>query len=456
MAPRRVFRSSHVVTPAGARPATVHVLGERIERVSEPDDAPAGVELVELGDVALMPGIVDTHVHVNEPGRTEWEGFVTATRAAAKGGATTIVDMPLNSIPPVTTLHGFEAKLAATEGKLMIDVGLAGGAVPGNAPEIRAIRDAGARFFKCFLCESGVPEFPHLTLDALPEAMRALADSGATLLAHAELPEPLELAAKKLEALPAEAARRYRTYLESRPKQAENLAVEALIRLAKQTGTRTHVVHLSSAEALESLRRAKEAGVPISAETCPHYLFFAAEDVPDGRTEFKCAPPIRERDNREALWAGLRDGTLECVVSDHSPCVPELKKLDRGDFLAAWGGIGGLQFGLRVVWTEARKRGFALADVVRWMCERPAELAGLRGKKGAIVAGADADLVAFDADADAEGVIARDEIAFKNAVSPYVGAQVRGRVVATYVRGRRVFDGSDLASEAGGAVLWRP
>lgn len=413
------IRSTRVVTPQGIGPATVVVDGERIAAVE-----PYGPADVDYGELAIMPGLVDSHVHVNEPGRTEWEGFETATRAAAAGGITTIVDMPLNSIPPTTTVAALETKRRALEGQCAIDVELWGGAIPGNRHELRPMLEAGARGFKCFLVDSGVEEFPHIDARELRQVAEEIAPSAAPLLVHAELGEHLRA--------PDGDPDDYATYLHSRPRAAEDAAIELLLDVCRETGARIHVVHLSSASALDLLRRAREEGLPLSAETTPHYLHFAAESVPRGRTEFKCAPPIRERENRERLWEGLASGLIELVVSDHSPCTPALK---RGDFAHAWGGIAGLQFVLPIVWTNASRRGFSLADVARWCCEAPARLARLE-RKGAIQPGRDADFVIWSP--EESFVVTPDLIEHRHKVTPYLGEELRGVVKETWVRGRRV------------------
>lgn len=413
-------------------PASIWVEGGRIARVAAYDEVPEGAEIVDAGSAAILPGLVDAHVHVNEPGREQWEGFLTATAAAAKGGVTTIVDMPLNSIPATTTVEGLFAKRAAMEGKCAIDVGLWGGAVPGNDRVLRDLLDHGVLGFKCFLVDSGVAEFPPLDADGLKKAMTALADTGAPLLVHAELPGPLEAA---MVSLRGGDHRSYMRYVASRPKEAENQAVALLHAFCKETRARTHVVHLSSAEALATVRAAKDEGLPFSAETTPHYLRLAAERVPDGATEFKCAPPIREEANRRALWEGLASGVLDSVVTDHSPCTPELKRAQSGDFDEAWGGIASLQLGLLVVWTEARARGMGLEKVARWMSAAPAKLAGLT-RKGGIEPGKDADLVIFD---DAATTLVTPELLLhKHKVTPYLGLELTGAVRSTYLRGEQI------------------
>jgi allantoinase len=406
--------SQRVVTPDGIRPATVVLDGPLIAAVE-----PYGRADVDYGELVVMPGLVDSHVHVNEPGRTEWEGFETATRAALAGGTTTIVDMPLNSLPPTTTLDALRTKQAVARGVTNIE--LWGGVIPGNTGELRKMLDAGARGFKCFLVHSGVDEFPNVDEAQLYEAARELAPTGAPLLVHAELPGELH----EPHGDPAD----YATYLHSRPNAAEDAAIELLLRVCRDTGARIHVVHLSSASALRLLRQAREEKLPLSAETTPHYLHFEAESVPRGRTEFKCAPPIREHDNRERLWDGLREGLIELVVSDHSPCTPELK---RGDFASAWGGIASLQFVLPIVWTEARRRGFSIEDIVRWCSAAPARLARLEGK-GALVAGYDADLTIWAP--EETFTVTPGLIRHRHKVTPYLGAELQGVVKATWVRG---------------------
>ena len=406
------IRSLQVLLPDGVRPATIVVEGGTIEAIED-----YGLADHDYGDLVILPGLVDSHVHVNEPGRTEWEGFATATRAALTGGITTIVDMPLNSLPPTTTVAALEEKQRHAKG--VVNVELWGGVIPGNTHELRPMLRAGARGFKCFLVHSGVDEFPNVDERQLYEAARELAGTNAPLLVHAELGEHLH----EPHGDPAE----YATYLHSRPQRAEDRAIELVLRVCRDTGARMHVVHLSSASALAILERAK--GLPLTAETTPHYLHFAAETVPRGRTEFKCAPPIRERDNREQLWRGLAGGLIDLVVSDHSPCTPELKK---GDFANAWGGIASLQFVLSIVWTNAKRRGFSLVDVARWCCAGPARLANLPAK-GAIAIGNDADFTVFDP--DATFTVTPDLIRHRHKVTPYLGEVLQGVVRETWVGG---------------------
>ncbi|MGY1619218.1 allantoinase AllB [Geodermatophilus sp. SYSU D00691] len=415
-------RARRVVLPDGERAATVHTRDGRITAVTGYDDAPPDVVTL-ADDEVLLPGLVDSHVHVNEPGRTEWEGFESATRAAAAGGVTTIVDMPLNSIPPTVDVKALQVKRQAAEGKVAVDVAFWGGAVPGNAGQLPRLLAAGAVGVKCFLLDSGVPEFPPLDDAGLRTALSALAEVDGLLIAHCEDEEVIAHA-------PEPAGTSYGAFLASRPGTAEETAIGRLVAAARDTGARVHVVHLADADALPLLRAARAEGVRITVETCPHYLTFAAEEVPDGATSFKCCPPIREAAHREALWVALADGDIDLVVSDHSPCTPELKRLDVGDFGLAWGGIASLQVALPAVWTGARARGLTLSHLVRWMATAPARLAGLPGK-GEIAVGRDADLVAFAP--DEQWTVA--ELLHRNPVTPYAGRRLTGRVRRTWLRG---------------------
>jgi allantoinase len=434
-----IIRGRRVVTPGGVAAVSVRVRGGQVVGVGEFDGAAGAVEVVEVEDrFVLMPGLVDSHVHVNEPGRTEWEGFETATRAAAAGGVTTIVDMPLNSIPPTTTAGNLDVKRAAAEGKCRVDVGFWGGVVPGNVAGLRALHAAGVAGFKCFLIDSGVEEFPHVGEDELRAALVELASMGATLIAHAEVPGPVESASARVAAGAAGEARSYETFLSSRPRAAEDEAVALLVRLCRETGARVHVVHHSSADALPLLRAAKEEGLSVTAETCPHYLCFAAEEIADGATEFKCCPPVRERENREKLWDALGSGTLDMIVSDHSPCPPALKLREEGDFMRAWGGIASLQLRLPATWTEARGRGFGFEDLTRWLCDAPARLAGFDGRKGRIAEGSDADFVVWDP--EAEFRVGPSDIRHRHKLTPYLGRTLAGVVQTTYLRGEVIYE----------------
>ncbi len=446
-----IVRGKRVITPEGERAAAIHVRAGAIAAVTGFDEIVQGAPLHEAGDLVVMPGVVDTHVHINEPGRADWEGFSSATRAAAAGGVTTLIEMPLNSIPATTTAAALREKLAAAAGKLWVDTGFWGGVVPGNSEELQALWDAGVFGFKCFLVPSGVDEFAHVTEANLRVALPKLAALGAPLLAHAELPESIEKAVASL--AKSASPRKYATWLATRPREAENEAIALLIRLGREFGARIHIVHVSSSDALTLLRESKDAGGAVTAETCPHYLTFAAEEIADSATEFKCAPPIRECENREKLWQGLSDGTLDLVATDHSPCPPAMKLQEEGNFLRAWGGIASLQLSLPAVWTEARARGYAVTHLAKWLCEGPARLAGLAGKKGAISVGGDADFVIWDADAKFRAE--PSQLHHRHKVTPYAGRDLTGRVEATFLRGRKIFERGEFSTAPVGHVLLR-
>ncbi|OON81651.1 allantoinase AllB [Streptomyces tsukubensis] len=436
----RVLRSTRVITPEGTRPASVAVAAGKIVDVLPHDaEAPPGVPVEDFGDDALLPGLVDTHVHVNDPGRSEWEGFWTATRAAAAGGITTLVDMPLNSLPPTTTTAHLQVKRETAAPKAHIDVGFWGGALPDNVHELRPLHDAGVHGFKCFLSPSGVDEFPQLDQRQLRRSLTEIAGFGGLLIVHAEDPHQLAGA-------PQRGGERYADFLASRPRDAENTAIRTLIELARELDARVHVLHLSSSDALPLIAEAKRAGVRVTVESCPHFLTLTAEEVPDGATEFKCCPPIREAANQDALWQGLADGTIDCVVSDHSPSTADLKT---GDFATAWGGISSLQLGLPAIWTEARGRGHTLDDVVRWMSTAPAAIAGL-ADKGAIEAGKDADFAVLAPERSFTVDPAR--LQHRNPITAYAGKTLHGVVTSTWLRGRRVL-GDDGFTEPSGRLL---
>jgi allantoinase len=443
-----IIRGRNVVLPDDVAPASIRIEDGRIVDVNPYDSTTDGCDVIEVDETSVViPGLVDTHVHVNEPGRTEWEGFRTATHAAAAGGTTTLIDMPLNSIPATTTLSAFNAKLNAAKNKCYIDVGFWGGVVPGNTDELEPMYRAGVVGFKCFLVPSGVDEFPHVTEQDLRKAMPELSRLGALLIVHAEL-APDEGASDELSD-----PSHYETFLASRPRGHENAAIELMIRLSREFGTRVHIVHLSSADALPMLREARAAGVKISAETCPHYLYFASEDIGPGSTEFKCCPPIRERDNREELWRGVADGTIETIVSDHSPCPGEMKLPERGDFMEAWGGISSLQLRLPIVWTGAQRRGLSLVDLMRWLCFEPAKLVGLEHRKGLIAAGHDADVVIWSP--ETQITVSSAMLHHRHKVTPYKGEILFGRVQKTFLRGQKIYDGGKFCSDEAGTFLLR-
>jgi allantoinase len=435
-------RCRRIQTPGGVVDGAVVVSNGKIERVVAANAVDAHLKTYDAGDLCLLPGAVDTHVHVNEPGRTDWEGYETATRAAAAGGITTLVDMPLNCIPVTTSVKAFETKLAALQGKLTIDCGFYGGVVPGNVAELAPMVKRGVLGFKAFLVHSGIDDFPDVKPGDLDVAMPEVARAGVPLLVHAELEGKAEAPLKDVRPEP------YSSYLLSRPRAWENDAVQLMIDKCRATRCRVHVVHLSSSDAVPLLHNARKGGVPITAETCPHYLTFTAEEIQDGDTRFKCAPPIREKANRERLWKGLEDGDIHFVVSDHSPCAPHLKLMERGDFEGAWGGIAGLQFGLSAVWQGASERGLDLAHLVRWLAERPAALVGLSDRKGKLEAGADADLVVFDPGQSV--TVKAADVQHKHKVTPYEGRVMKGKVEATFVRGKLVYERGQFTGEPSG------
>jgi allantoinase len=438
------------VTSGSERAAAIHIRAGHIAAIAAFDDVPAGIAVHEAGNSVVMPGLVDTHVHINEPGRTEWEGFSTATRAAAAGGVTTLIEMPLNSIPATTTSAAYREKLAAAAGKLWVDTGFWGGVVPGNSGELRSLWESGVFGFKCFLVPSGVDEFAHVAEPDLRETMPVLADLGAPLLIHAELPGPIAEATKRLVKVDP---RHYPTWLDSRPRVAEVEAIGLMLRLCREFGTRIHIVHLSASDAIPRVQQAKSDGLSVSVESCPHYLTFAAEEIADGATELKCAPPIRERENREKLWEALGDGTIDFVASDHSPCTPAMKLADTGDFLRAWGGIAGLELSLPVLWTEASSRGYAVPQLAKWLCSGPARLAGLEKRKGEIAVGYDADLVIWNP--DSSFLVEPSQLHQRHKITPYAGRKLSGVVETTFLRGRKIYDHGEFSPGPLGQVLRR-
>jgi len=430
----RAFLSSRVVTPGAIRPAALLVEGDRILDVVASAQVPPQSEFHDFGTAAILPGLVDSHVHINDPGRANWEGFETATRAAAAGGYTLLVDMPLNCLPATTSVAALKAKRAAAQGRCRVDWMAWGGVVADNPLDLEPLANAGVPGFKCFLIHPGIDGFTMVTEPQLRAALPHVARTGMPLLVHAELPAPIDSAT----ALLANADwSLYETYLQSRPEEAELSAIRMLLSLCREYKFRLHIVHLSASQALPELRAARSEGLPVTVETCPHYLRLAAETIPKGATLFKCAPPVRGRENRERLWQGLRDGTIDLVATDHSPCPPEMKRLAEGNFRTAWGGIASLSVAFPLMYTEASHRGFSLIDVARWMSESPAKLASCHTRKGRLAPGYDADFVVFDP--EGEFVVSEDRLHYRHPVSPYLGERLRGVVKATYLRGRKVF-----------------
>jgi allantoinase len=442
------FLSRRVVTPDGIKPAAVLVEDGRILDVVPLNQVPAEISVEDFGEAAILPGLVDSHVHINEPGRTEWEGFRTATRAAAASGYTLLVDMPLNCLPPTTTVAALEEKRRAANGQCHVDWMPWGGVVSDNQEQIESLAAAGAPGFKCFLIHPGIDGFTMVNERELRAALPHVARTGLPLLVHAELPGPVDAATEQLAGADWS---KYTTFLRSRPDEAELSAIRLMVSLCREYCFRLHIVHLATSQALELLRAAKAEGLPVSVETCPHYLHFSSDKIPDGQSLFKCAPPIRSRENREKLWHGLREGVIDLVATDHSPCPPEMKRLSERSFRTAWGGIASLSLALPVMWTEASGRGFTLADIARWMAEGPARLAGCEKRKGRLAKGFDADFVVFEP--EAEFITTEERLYYRHRVSPYLGEKLRGVVKATYLRGNCVFAGGEFPGELGGRAL---
>ena len=439
-----VIRSAHVISDIGDRPAAVCVSDGRIVKIAGFDEVVSTKKDITISG-ALIPGLVDTHVHINEPGRTQWEGFESATKAAAAGGVTTVIDMPLNSIPPTTNVEALAIKKEAAKGKCSVDVGFWGGSIPGNVSDLKALHDAGVFGFKCFLLHSGVDEFPGSDLPDLTAALTELAAFDALMVVHAEDSIAIQKSIKP-------SSRSYSEFLASRPKGAENVAIAQLIEQARTIKGRVHVLHLSSGDSLALIRSAKADGVRISAETCPHYLALTAEEIADGATQYKCCPPIREKINQDELWQGLMGGVIDLIVSDHSPCTEDLKIFDIGDFQQAWGGISSLQLGISIIWTKAKEQDISLWQVVKWMSQKPAELAGLT-RKGAIRVGMDADFAEFDT--EAQFTVEPTALFHKNQITPYQGKTLQGKIKQTWLRGELIYKDASMINSPHGEFLIR-
>ncbi|MCB2375983.1 allantoinase AllB [Hymenobacter sp. BT635] len=441
--PEVAIKSQRVVLPTGEQPAQVLIADGRIAEIL-PFDAAVGCPVIDVQNHAVLPGLVDPHVHINEPGRTEWEGFNTATRAALAGGLTTLVDMPLNSAPVTTSVANFELKLAATQGQLHTNVGFWGGIVPGNAAEVEGLIARGVLGFKAFLTHSGIDDFPNATEADLRQVMPVLARHGLPLLVHCELTTD-DAEWKQRD------KRSYPNYLASRPTKWEDDAVDLMIRLCEEFNCPVHIVHLSSADSLGAVAVAKMKGLPLTVETGQHYLFFNAEDIADGQTQFKCAPPIREKANNDQLWEALQQGIIDFVATDHSPAPPDLKQIDTGDFTTAWGGIASLQLALPVLWTAAQARGASLSDLAHWLSSNPAKLIGQSHRKGQIAPGFDADLLVLDP--EQTFTVTPELLQHKHKVSPYVGRQLRGVVEQTFLAGQLVYERPEFLALNQGQLL---
>jgi allantoinase len=446
----QAFLSQRIVTSEGIRSGAILVRDGMISRVVPANETPNHTQSYDFGEAAILPGLVDSHVHINDPGRTDWEGFETATRAAAVGGYTTLVDMPLNCLPPTSTVAALAAKRQAALGRCHVDWLAWGGVVSDNQPDVEPLAAAGVPGFKCFLISPGIDGFTMVTEAELRAALPAVARSGLPLLVHAELPTPIDEATLSLRDADWT---RYSTYLQSRPEQAELAAIRLLLSLCREYKFHLHIVHLSASSALPELCTARAEGLPVTVETCPHYLHFCAEEIADGSTFHKCAPPIRSRENREKLWQGLKEGIIDLVATDHSPCPPAMKQTEEGSFRTAWGGIASLSLALPIMWTEASARAFTLVDLSRWMAEKPARLAGCDTRKGRIAEGFDADFVVFEP--ETEFVVTGERLHYRHPISPYMGQKLRGVVKATFLRGEKVFSDGEFSGEARGREVVR-
>ena len=442
--PDFAIASQRVLTLEGEKPAAILIKGEKILDVVSIENIPENCPTEDMGNNVIMPGLVDAHVHINEPGRTDWEGFETATKAAAAGGITTIVDMPLNCIPVTTTVDALNQKIIATKDQLWIDCGFYGGLIPDNIQDLESLADAGVLGFKAFLSPSGIDEFPNISEKHLREALHILAKKGIPVLVHAELENG---------ATSSEENKTYKYFQESRPKSWENNAIKLLIQLCREFNVHIHIVHLSSADILPEIAQTRKDGFPLTVETCPHYLHFSSERISDGDTRFKCAPPIWNGENRENLWAGLEEGIINFITSDHSPCTPELKNLEAGNFEKAWGGISSLQFALPVIWTECKQRGYSLEQLINWMSKQPAKFIGKDQQKGQISPGFDADLVCWNP--DKKYIIKKEVIHHKNKLTPYEGESLYGVVNATFLRGQKVYENGQFLGKSKGKIIFK-
>ncbi len=440
--PDFAIASQKVLTLEGEKPAAILIKGEKILDVVSIENIPENCPTEDMRNNVIMPGLVDAHVHINEPGRTDWEGFETATKSAAAGGITTLVDMPLNCIPVTTTVDALNQKIIATKDQLWIDCGFYGGLIPDNIQDLESLADAGVLGFKAFLSPSGIDEFPNISEKNLREALPILAKKGIPVLVHAELEN---------EATSTEENKTYKYFQESRPKSWENNAIKLLIRLCREFNVHIHIVHLSSADILPEIAQTRKDGFPLTVETCPHYLHFSSERISDGDTRFKCAPPIWNGENRENLWAGLEEGIINFITSDHSPCTPELKNLEAGNFEKAWGGISSIQFALPVIWTECKQRGYSLEQLINWMSKQPAKFVGMDDLKGQISPGFDADLVCWNP--DKKYIIKKEAIHHKNKLTPYEGESLYGVVNATFLRGQKVYENGQFLGNPKGKIV---
>jgi len=446
------IQSDRIITPGGVMKGAVVIKEGKILDVLA--ELPSGeLPVINAGNKVLMPGVIDPHVHINEPGRTDWEGFDTATKAAIAGGITTLVDMPLNTSPVTTTAAAFDEKIKTTKGQLHTNCGFWGGIVPGNEKEIDPLAKKGVLGFKAFLTHSGIDEFPNVTEDDLRKAMPLIAKQELPLLVHCELSQKSEVVASSLAmtSQKPEVGREYQNYVASRPKKWEDDAIALMIRLCEEFNCRVHIVHLSSADSIDQIIKAKQKGLPLTVETGQHYLYFNAEDIKDGQTQYKCAPPIRENLNNERLWNALKKGIIDFVATDHSPAPPDMKEISSGNFMKAWGGISSIQFALPVLWTAAKRHHCSLNDMARWLCEKPAILAGRQNSKGKIAKGFDADIVVWDP--DQHFTVTENSIYHKHKLTPYLNEELYGVVEQTYLGGENVFDKGQFILNKGNIIL---
>lgn len=441
-----IFHSKNVLTPEGIKEAYIFIEDGKITDVTDKYSGDFSMSIEDFGDKVIMPGVIDTHVHINEPGRTDWEGFLTATKSAAAGGITTLVDMPLNSSPVTIDRASFEEKLISTKDKIYVNVGFYGGLIHGNAGKMKELIEAGVTGIKAFMIDSGIDEFPFAREEDLREAMEVISKYDIPLLVHAELESPVK---QSKDYDPCS----FKSFVEHRPAQWETDAVKLLIKLSEEYSCHVHIVHVAAAESLSLISKAKKDGIKITAETCPHYLYFSTDDIPDNETIYKCTPPIRDKKNQEKLWEGIENGTLDMIVSDHSPCTPDLKEINSCNFEKAWGGISGLQFSLQVVWTEAEKRGITLERVSELMSANPAKLAGLEKTKGKIAIGYDADFAVFSPNKRYK--VIEKNIQHKHKVTPYSGAELCGVIESTIVNGCKVFDSGSFSGKKHGEAILR-
>jgi allantoinase len=442
-----ILLSRRIVSPDGIRDGGIAIAGGIIQAVLDRRMIPSDAAVLDVGDHMILPGLIDTHVHISQPGPADWEGFKTATKAAAAGGVTTVIDMPRNSIPATTNLAALERKIGESKGRAWVDYGFWGAVVPDNHDALDALADAGVFGYLAYLADPGIQEFPAVTVAHLDQAMPIVADRGLPLLVHAEIERPLPRAPSFAD------ARAYATYLGSRPAAWEVEGVRTAIELCRKHACRVHIAHLSAADALPLASQARATGLPLTLETCPHYLVLAAEEIRDGRTEFKTSPPIRGAENKGRLWAGLESGAIDLIASDHSPFTPDLKLPGSGDFMKAWPGITSLQHGLSIVWTEAHARNISIERIIQWMSRTPARLLGLGHMKGAITPGFDADLVVWDPDASA--AVQPNRMYQRHRVTPYLNQTLLGEVKMTFLRGQKVYDQGHFLDWAPGKFLRR-